>query len=673
MMRKAFALVPSAVARRPRLALAAIAALAAAAVFAYQYLGAENPALLHIALAELLLLAGFIATIVVAAGMGWGQAFELRRLVATDPLTGLANHRGYHEALRVELDRASHEGTELSLVIIDLDDFKVVNDEHGHPYGDEVLRGIGERLRSAVRDSDIAARIGGEEFGLVLPRTGSEAAYEVAERARAAIARLPVPGSELSSSAGIATYPADAEDADNLVHHADGALYWAKNSGKRRTRRFDPELVDQVPATRYREEVERLLREPGALESAFQPVVSLSTGRVVGYEALARFPGARPPAAWFALAHACGSGRELEAAAIRAALEPLGRPPGTHLALNVSPSVLISTELREALPRDLAEVVIEVTEHEAITEDAEVAGALEDLRERGARIAIDDAGAGYSGLKQLVQVQPCIVKIDRKLTERVHADPARMALIESFVRFARRTGSVVCAEGIETLEELAALAELDVAWGQGFALGPPAAPWSAVAPTATSICRAGLSNAMRAPAGSADGIVAGDRGLDRLSARIGDARTRRDLYDLLPLLATELGADEVGLSRWHRDEESVLVTLAETVAEEREYFVLSEFPVTERVLRSRCAAQVLVGDPGADPSETELLLDYGCGSLLIVPLVHAGESVGVIEVYLRDERPFARVEISRARIIANQFAALFPALFGAEGSRSGVT
>ena len=115
--------------------------------------------------------------------------------------------------------------------------------------------------------------------------------------------------------------------------------------------------------------------------------------------------------------------------------------------------------------------MIEVTEHEALAEDEAVREALRDLRERGARIAVDDAGAGYSGLKQLTQVQPDIVKLDRILTEGIHGDPARMALVESFVRFARRTGAIVCAEGIETLDELAALADLDVQWGQGYALG----------------------------------------------------------------------------------------------------------------------------------------------------------------------------------------------------------
>ena len=241
-----------------------------------------------------------------------------------------------------------------------------------------MLRGIGAKLRSAVRGEDVPARVGGEEFALILPGSSSDSAYEVAERAREAISHVPVHGFELSCSAGIATYPADAEDASTLIQMADGALYWAKSAGKQRTRRFDPERVKRSLSDRQADEIRAVLETPGALVPVFQPVAELSTGRLLGYEALARFPAtpSRPPAAWFAMAHGCGLGPALEALAIKEALQPLGRPPGTHLAVNVSPSVLLSTAVQEVLPEDLTEIVIEVTEHEALTEDEAVRAAL---------------------------------------------------------------------------------------------------------------------------------------------------------------------------------------------------------------------------------------------------------------------------------------------------------
>ena len=161
-------------------------------------------------------------------------------------------------------------------------------------------------------------------------------------------------------------------------------------------------------------------------------------------------------------------------------------------------------------PTTSAEIVIEVTEHEALSEDEAVREALRDLRARGARIAVDDAGAGYSGLKQLTQVQPDIVKLDRILTEGIHGDPARMALVESFVRFARRTGALVCAEGIETLDEIAALADLDVEWGQGYALGRPD----------RALGQGARSRRARLPRGAGRGDAARARGA-------GDDRRRR--------------------------------------------------------------------------------------------------------------------------------------------------
>ncbi len=353
-------------------------------------------------------------------------------------------------------------------------------------------------------------------------------------------------------SAGIATYPADADDASSLFRFADGALYWAKRQGKQRTRRFDPDHVASA-SDQQAAEIAAVIAEPEGIKPVFQPVVDLASGHLVGYEALARFrssPG-RSTQAWFAQAHDCGLGPQLDAAAIRAALEPVGRPIGTHLALNVSPSALTSAPVAEALPADLTGLVIEITEREFVPDDETLAGAVAELRDRGARIAIDDAGAGYAGLKQMMRVKPDIVKLDRDLIKRIHADPARMALVESFVRFARRIGATVCAEGIESLDDLEVVSDLDVQWGQGYAICRPQAPWALVSPVAAGVCRAALAEALRAGSAGHERIAAGDRRLEHLSARLASARSRRDLEGAMALIAAELNADMVSLSQWH--------------------------------------------------------------------------------------------------------------------------
>jgi EAL domain-containing protein/GAF domain-containing protein len=315
-----------------------------------------------------------------------------------------------------------------------------------------------------------------------------------------------------------------------------------------------------------------------------------------------------------------------------------------------------------ALPTNLEGLVIEITEREFVPDNETLAGALVELRNRGARIAVDDAGAGYSGLKQMMRVQPDIVKLDRDLIKRIHADPARMALVESFVRFAGRIGATVCAEGIESLDDLAVLGDLDVQWGQGFVLGRPAPPWTLVSPVAAGVCRAALAEALRVPLAGSGRITAGDRRLEHLSARLAGARSRTDLEGALALIAADLNAEMVCLSHWHPDD-GIIETLAESGGTGEERFPLSDYPLTARVLRDQEAVQVLVGDPDADPREVELLLTLGHRSLLIVPVVSRGESLGIVEAYSDAERPWTRTEINRARIISNQFGSVILALF----------
>jgi diguanylate cyclase (GGDEF)-like protein len=597
------------------------------------------------------------------------HAAELDGLALIDPLTGLANHRGFHRALKRKLDRARRKDRRVALVMLDVDNFKAVNDAHGHRYGDEVLRSIGKSLRVAVSGAGTAARLGGEEFALIVPNRSAEDAYRLAEHARDAVAEVSVQGLELSCSAGVAGFPDDADDASTLCHLAEGALDWAKRRGKGRTRRFDPGHVPQAWTKRRASEVGSLLADEQPINPVFQPVVALASGHLVGYEALARFARSprRSPEAWFAQAHGCGLGPDLEAAAIRAALEPVGRPLGTHLALNISPSALTSGPVVRALPLELTGIVIEITEHEFVTEDDDLAAALAELRDRGARIALDDAGAGYAGLTQVMRLRPDIVKLDRNLTKEIHADPARMALVESFVRFARRTGAIVCAEGIESLDDLVVLGDLDVQWGQGYPLPRPAEPWTLVSPVAAEVCRASLAQALRAsPVGSAR-ITAGDRRLEHLSARLASARSSKDLEGALALIGEELHAESVCLSRWW-PEEQVVETLAESGGTREERFHVSDYPLTARVLREQQAAQVLVGDPDADPQEVELLLSLGLRSLLIVPVVSHGKSLGIVEAYSESERPWTRTQINRARIISNQFGSVIQVMFQAERS-----
>jgi diguanylate cyclase (GGDEF)-like protein len=399
----------------------------------------------------------------------------------TDGLTELANHRRYYEFLRTELKKAKEAGAggSVAVVTIVIDGFKRVNDVWGHARGDEVLRAVGTALRKVVRAEDCPARLGGDDFAIVIPGADPGLARDIAERAREAIDRTVPQNIDFGVSAGYVCYPQHTTE-DNLTELAGSALAIAKQQGGDRAQRYDQARVQALPSVReQRTEIESLLADPDPITAVFQPLVELKTGRIVGYEALARFSH-RSPEAWFNQAHACGLSEELEGAAIKAALAAGDRPAGTYLSLNCSPSAISSGRVRSILPENLSHYVIEITEHELASEDGALEQGLMELRGRGARIAVDDAGAGYAGLNQVMRVQPDLIKLDRSLIERVHADSAKAALIEFFVLFARRVGAAVCTEGIETFEELTTLIDLGVGYGQGYLLGRPSEPWAEI-------------------------------------------------------------------------------------------------------------------------------------------------------------------------------------------------
>ena len=215
----------------------------------------------------------------------------------------------------------------------------------------------------------------------------------------------------------------------------------------------------------------------GALRMVYQPIVDLAGGQTVGVEALARFDcdPLRSPAAWFAEAAEVGLAIELDVAAIEASLGALEwLPEDVFLSVNVSPATAISGRINECL-RGVASdrIVLELTEHTRIDDYDVLVAALDELRQRGARIAVDDAGAGYAGLQQILRLRPDIVKLDLEFTRAIDADPVRRALATSLVTFGRDTGEVIIAEGIETLEEFDTLERLGVCWGQGFYLARP--------------------------------------------------------------------------------------------------------------------------------------------------------------------------------------------------------
>jgi EAL domain-containing protein (putative c-di-GMP-specific phosphodiesterase class I) len=224
------------------------------------------------------------------------------------------------------------------------------------------------------------------------------------------------------------------------------------------------------------------------MEAALQPIVDLATGRVVGAEALARFPDRRAPDVHFAEADSKGILIDLEIAAVRAALRRLAElPPSAYLTVNVSPATAVSPRLAAALAGTPAHrIVLELTEHAPVADYPTLEAALSSLRARGVRVAVDDAGAGFASMRHVLSLRPDVIKLDVSITRGVDEDLRRRELVRAMVSFSRATGCTLVAEGIETEDELAALRALGVRCGQGFHLGRPeknaAGPWEIALP-----------------------------------------------------------------------------------------------------------------------------------------------------------------------------------------------
>jgi EAL domain-containing protein (putative c-di-GMP-specific phosphodiesterase class I) len=422
---------------------------------------------------------------------------------------------------------------------------------------------------------------------------------------------------------------------EELLRKADLAMYRAKLGGRARLEVYSPAHEGDpgnstgraawfARAEEQREEVASLLEDPDAIRTVLQPVMDLRTGLVAGYEALMRVERVprRGPDVWLAQAHRNGLGYALEARAIATALEVPDRPAGRYLALNMSPSSLASEEILRVLPEDLTGIVIEITENELVSDDPALHDALDALRRRGARIAVDDTGAGYAGLTHVVRLRPDIIKLDRALTVDVDSDPAKAALVASFVRYAEEIDAVVCAEGIETLSELERLADLDVAFGQGFGIARPQAPWAQPAETARDACRRAFAASFaQGPRGTGSSRA---RQLEHLARHLSDVASVQGLADVLPVVARTLQADVASIDP----------------------------PLPPRHTNGR----LVVDEPGAEPEAVSELRAGGYHSSLAVPIAQRGTVLGSLTLARFSDRPWSRSEISRARVVAPQLA-----------------
>jgi diguanylate cyclase (GGDEF)-like protein len=414
-----------------------------------------------------------------------------------DPLTGLGNHRAFHEELDRQVSAALRYEIPLSLLLIDIDEFKAVNDGRGHAAGDRVLRGFGTLLSASVRRADRAFRVGGDEFAVLLPHTDLEGARVVARRLlnQALEPTLRIGEAEpLSFSGGLSSLPELALGPAQLYSQADAALYAAKRGGRTDIVIFEPSMEASDPSGASVSAVAEVIAR-GQLRPVYQPIVALPDGRVIGVEGLIRPLPPAPfatPAQLFAAAEAGGHVTRLDLACVEAIVAGAATalPADQFLTVNLAPSTLEASEFSSgAVLAILARhefapdrLIIELTEHQPLHDLERARSRMAAFRRAGVRFAADDIGAGNAGLRLLSEIEFDVLKVDLSLVHRSETDGPSHAVLGSVVDLASRTGALVVAEGIERSAQMAPLLRAGITAGQGFFLGRPGPLVQAIEP-----------------------------------------------------------------------------------------------------------------------------------------------------------------------------------------------
>jgi diguanylate cyclase (GGDEF)-like protein len=419
----------------------------------------------------------------------------LAQRASYDTLTGLANRATLTDRLTSSFGQGSDRRAQKeSLLFIDIDDFKNVNDSLGHEGGDQLLIQLAERLQACVRGGDLVARLGGDEFAVVVLEDGG-GLVEVAERILAALTSpFSVVGRRLqvACSIGVAPRRPDTKDAAELLRQADFAMYMAKGAGKNQYKLFDAQMHEDMVGTSELKSELAQAADAGQLQLVYQPILSLRTGEVFGTEALVRWQhprlGLLPPSHFIQLAEETGDIDRiglwvLRTAAAQAAAWRREIPGCERLWMSVNVSAL-----QLATPAGVAAVegvltdpdvavgglVLEVTETALAIESGGAVSALNRLRALGVRVAIDDFGTGFSSLSTLARLPADILKIDRSFVSGPTTAEPSVAMLQGIQGLAERLSLTLIAEGIETPEQVTLLGDLGYHLGQGFLLGRPA-------------------------------------------------------------------------------------------------------------------------------------------------------------------------------------------------------
>ncbi|QPF72063.1 EAL domain-containing protein [Roseateles sp. DAIF2] len=420
---------------------------------------------------------------------------RIRQLAFYDGLTGLPNRSLLQAKADQAIASATRNDEQLAVLFLDLDRFKQVNDSLGHPAGDELLRQVAARLQRELRASDIAGRLSGDEFVVVLPQCDADHATDTVERLQLLLAEpMTVAGAALaiSASVGIAMFPVDGRDMETLVHRADMAMYQAKSGGRGCFSFFSSEMNRLAQERLALETALRQALQARQLRLHYQPQIDLESGRLYGVEALARWThpdlGEIPPSRFIPLAEECGLVADLGRWALREACRQLADWRARGLAVpavsvNLSPTSFHNLDLprmiadtleRNALaPQDLT---LELTESVLLDTNPSTMKTIAEVHAQGVRLSMDDFGTGYSSLSYLRRLPVSELKLDRSFVADLETDAAARALSGAILGIGRSLRLTVVAEGVETDAQNLMLREQGYPVAQGYLFARPLAP-----------------------------------------------------------------------------------------------------------------------------------------------------------------------------------------------------
>ncbi len=422
---------------------------------------------------------------------------KLWRQANYDNLTGLPNRKHFYEHSKEHLSLAKRQGNQFSILFVDIDDFKIINDSLGHRHGDALLMEVASRIQQCVRQTDLLCRFGGDEFVILMMNTDHDRPRTIEPLAQKLLQALSAPylirgeAENISASVGISTFPRDAECIDTLIQYADQAMYKAKDEGKNNYYFFTPALQTLAQHNRKLEKELRRAINNNQLEIYLQPIKDSRSGEIHKAEALLRWQhpelGFVPPIEFIPIAEDTKLINELgefvfdQCILALQKIKALGKPD-FQISLNKSPIQFLSTGLATEInwPQKMQDaglnsnaICIEITEGIFLDHSSDTMKKIETLKKSGFYFSIDDFGTGYSSLSYLNKVDFDFLKIDKSFIDSLESNPNNQAMCEAIIVMAHTLKMKVIAEGIETAEQFKQLQEMKCDFCQGYLFSKP--------------------------------------------------------------------------------------------------------------------------------------------------------------------------------------------------------